>query len=752
MEDDLGHSANYTYNGNRLASVSSTDDLITEYGYDNAANALRTIAYPNGTTRDYTFDDMGRVSTISRNGNQQTVAIDRGSFGSYAVIDSEGGVFETVVGASGEVLYMVDALGNKTVAQYNNNVAAVTSIQTAMGRTVHYDYDKDFNITQSVGPDGTATQFTYSVDFGGLERYTDAKGQSVVYSYDDKGQGNGNILADGKGGSLEYNEKGDVVSTTDRSGRNRTMEYDAQGRLLRATNADNRLQELVYDAKGNVVKLKDSLLGDTTMTYTDQERLKSIIYADGRGFSYTYDDCGRIIKQTYSDGFVQNYEYDALGRVSRMTDKNGKLLVGLEYDAVTGLLLSKTFGNGTNVHYAYDLNGNLLSMTHKGKDGSVLEAFQYTYDADGRRTQVESSEGVEAYMYDLAGQLTAVTYSDGTTESFQYDAVGNRVSANGEAYTVNELNQYLTVGNASFTYDDNGCMTSRRDANGTTSYEYDANSHLVRVVRPDGKTWSCQYDALGNRVQVNDNGQIRKQMYTLGSLPSLAAEYDASGKLIRRYILLGSMLIADVDASGNYRYYHTDGLGSTRLLTNDAGAVVSRQSYNAFGGLRTASGETMRFGFVGMYGVEVDATGLVFMRNRYYDTAIGRFTQMDPIGINAGDVNWYRYCVNSPNMAIDPIGLELVICKSQNKSGSEENGNNEHVNDEQKWPDLNEPPSSPENPRIDDSQKALNPPSGIKIPINDDIFIYIGGRFPNNPDPTRKRRGFGGVIGIGGEF
>ena len=665
MEDDLGHIVNYTYNGNRLASVSGIDGLTTEYGYDNSANALKSIAYPNGTTRDYTFDQMGRVATISRNGNQQTVTIDRGRFGSYAVIDAEGAVTETVVGAAGEVLYTVDALGNKTITQYNNNVAAVTSIQTAMGRTVHYDYDKDFNITRGIAPDGTATQFTYSVDFGGLERYTDAKGQSVVYSYDDKGQGTGNIQADGRGIIVEYNDKGDVIATTDRSGRTSTMEYDTQGRLLKETDADGRSQEQVYDVKGNVVKLKDSLLGDTTMTYTEQKWLKSITYADGHGFSYEYDSFGRVVKQTFSDGFVQQYEYDDLGRISRMTDKNGKLLVSLEYDAVTGMLVSRTFGNGTSVHYTYDLNGNVLSITHKGKDGSVLETFQYTYDADGRRTQVESSEGVEAYTYDLAGQLIAVTNPDGSSETFTYDAVGNRVSANGEAYTANELNQYLTVGNATFTYDDNGNMTSRTDANGMTTYEYDVHLRLVRVVKPDGAEWSCQYDTLGNRTQVNDNGQIRKQLYTFGSLPSLAAEYNASGKLVRRYISLGSTLIADVDSSGNYRYYHADGLGSIRLLTNSAGAVVSRQSYNAFGGLRTASGEAMRFGFVGMYGVEVDSTGLIFMRNRYYDTAIGRFMQMDPIGINAGDVNWYRYCENSPNMAIDPNGLEKgVLCST----------------------------------------------------------------------------------------
>ena len=656
VQDDLGHVVSYTYNENRLVSSKGADDLVTEYIYDNKEKILKTIIYPDGTTRDYTFDNIGRVATISRNGNQQTVTIDRGRFGSYAVIDTDGAVWEKVVGALGEVLYTVDALANKTIYKYDDDVAVVTAIQTATGRVVHYEYDKDFNITRAIAPDGTSTSFAYSVDFGGLERYTDARGQSVMYSYDEKGQGVGNSLTNNNGGSLEYNDHGDIVSMTWRNGKKATLDYDAQGRLISTTDADNRSLELFYDTKGNIEKITDSQQGDTMLNYTAEERVKNITYADGRGFSYEYDNVGRLIKQVYSDGFEQCYEYDTLSRVSRMTDKSGNLLVSLEYDVVTGMIISKIFGNGTSVHYSYDLNGNVLSIIHKDKNGNDLEKFQYTYDADGRRTQVESSEGMEIYTYDLAGQLTDVTYPDGSTESFTYDAIGNRVTANGETYTVNELNQVLSAGDATFTYDDNGNMSSRTDASGTTRYEYDANSRLIRIVSPDGKEWSCQYDALGNRSQVNDNGQIRKQLYTIGSLSSLAAEYNASGKLTRRYVLLNNELIADIDYSGNYRYYHGDCLGSARLLTNSAGAVVSRQSYNAFGGLRMASGEAIRFGFVGTYGVESDTTRFVFMRNRYYDTAIGRFTQMDPIGVNAGDVNWYRYCGNSPSIFIDTLG------------------------------------------------------------------------------------------------
>ena len=61
--------------------------------------------------------------------------------------------------------------------------------------------------------------------------------------------------------------------------------------------------------------------------------------------------------------------------------------------------------------------------------------------------------------------------------------------------------------------------------------------------------------------------------------------------------------------------------------------------------------------WVGTLGVEKDTTGLVFMRNRYYDEKVGRFIQMDPIGLKAGDVNLYRYCGNNSEQMVDISGL-----------------------------------------------------------------------------------------------
>jgi RHS repeat-associated protein len=52
-----------------------------------------------------------------------------------------------------------------------------------------------------------------------------------------------------------------------------------------------------------------------------------------------------------------------------------------------------------------------------------------------------------------------------------------------------------------------------------------------------------------------------------------------------------------------------------------------------------------------------DGSGLVYKRNRYYDPASGRFTQVDPIGL-AGGLSAYGFAGGDPVSFVDPFGLD----------------------------------------------------------------------------------------------
>jgi RHS repeat-associated protein len=54
-----------------------------------------------------------------------------------------------------------------------------------------------------------------------------------------------------------------------------------------------------------------------------------------------------------------------------------------------------------------------------------------------------------------------------------------------------------------------------------------------------------------------------------------------------------------------------------------------------------------------------DASGQMYMRNRYYDPVTGQFTQPDPIGL-AGGLNSYGFAAGDPVSCSDPYGLCAV--------------------------------------------------------------------------------------------
>jgi RHS repeat-associated protein len=269
----------------------------------------------------------------------------------------------------------------------------------------------------------------------------------------------------------------------------------------------------------------------------------------------------------------------------------------------------------------------------------------------------------------FSGANTSAEYT------YEYDGAGNMVSkvteiagsaTVTETRTVNSLNQITAnsvVGssttNWSFTYDTNGNMKTRVNTtlSQTTTYSWDEDNRLTQVLLPSGATVSYTYDVKGRMLSRTDSGGTTTFVW---DGMDCVMETDPSGNVTRYYIPKGRLMSFDRTVSGTTTVYqvHTDALGSVRKVTSSSASVIATYDYDAWGNLLPSSfdslpGSPFLLRWLGGTGVRFDAaTGLYYMRQRWYDPTIGRFASRDPLQ----SVNRYAYTGN-PIRFSDPSGL-----------------------------------------------------------------------------------------------
>ncbi len=656
----------YDSTGELLTEVVAPGNTITRYDYAKAPgqssdHALTGITSPDGTHQLYAYDALGRLAEQSRDGGAERLKFAYDALGNVSVTDATGKVTALQLGDRGQPLAVRNALGQVVSFQYDANFN-LTRLTGPDGGVSTLDYDAQGNATRLINPLGQTVGLAYT-GLARLDSLTDAKSQFTDFGYDSTGNLTGITYPDTSAEQFGHDASGEVTTLRNRRGQAITLTRNALGQITRKSYPGGRTTDFSYDNRGDLTNVTDSVLGVTAMLYDAKSLLTRITYPDGKGFAFDYNGAGRRTKRTCHDGYVLNYTYDDAGRLSRLADGTGKEIISYGYDT-NGRLNREDKGNGTWTTYAYDDAGQLLELVNFAKDGGVLSRFAYTYDANGNRTSMTTLAGRTAYGYDRIGQLTSVTFPDGRVVAYAYDAAGNRVTVtdNGTttAYTANNLNQYTQAGAATFTYDTDGNMTSKKNASGTTTYDYDVENRLVRVATPKDGTWDYTYDALGNRVAVTHNGQTTRYVHDPVGLVDVAAEYNGAGALVARYDH-GLGLAARMDPTGAPAYYDFDALGHTRELTDSAGSVANRYDYDPFG-VPTIKEEAIAnpFRYVGRFGVTAEASGLHLMRARHYEAEVGRFVSPDPIGLAGEDPNLYRYTQNNPEGDVDPSGLDSV--------------------------------------------------------------------------------------------
>ena len=292
------------------------------------------------------------------------------------------------------------------------------------------------------------------------------------------------------------------------------------------------------------------------------------------------------------------------------------------------------------------------------------------------------------YEFDVLGRL--VTAKGGPTgnlwyQTYQYDRYGNREDVTASGVAADGTTPIPMDGIPDLAYDHN----TNRIA--TTGYQYDVNGNQTRTLAEDGVTWvKYEYDSANRLWWVKKDDGTQLQRFGFGATNARFQSFDAQANQWTLYAATGGTVLAEYTEltpstptwTKGYTYLgdrllstgtpngqggetsefnHPDKLG-TRAVTNSAGSSYDQANLPfgiALNAESTLTANNKRFT---SYDRSVK-TGLDYAVNRTYDSKLGRFTQVDPIGLEASNLespqtlNLYQYCGNDPINNTDPDGL-----------------------------------------------------------------------------------------------
>jgi RHS repeat-associated protein len=576
------------------------------------------------------------------------------------------------------------------------------------GQFQTFGYDTSGNLTNVADGDSSRpaqNQATLSYDPSGsdtvardgtLRSATDGNGNRTTFGYDTLREltsinppaaGTNDVVGTQLGSTtMTYDSFGRLATLTDGRGQVHTFSYDSMDRMTKDLLGSGDYIRYTYDADGNLTQ-RDERRGGTTTTSTygfdALNRVSSESFPSGQSNTYAYTLNSQLYTLTTTGG-TTTYGYDAIDRVTSITDASSAVVRYGYDDGTTGgtpRTITTTMPGGATTTTSLNQSGRPTSITTKSSGGTVIQNRSYGYgwtDASGAR---------------VGAQVSSMSDNAGNTTSYRYDQTGQLADAkkvNGS--TTDELT--WTFDRASNRTSKTRRLTGSADA--VTSYKYNNNNQLCWTV-PGTSANACNsapaggagftYDADGNQLTGGPGGAFTYDAYnrttamgstSLGYLSPTQNELTTFGSTSMQYTALG--LSAEIngttktyiirDPSGNAvaqrrvsgttlqgtDYYVPDNLGSTTALLT-SGSVARSWTYDPDGTpASSGSGASTDLLFAGGQSL---SNGLTHFGARYYNPAIGRWTQPDPLQqiSDLTQANRYIYAGGDPVDGADPTGL-----------------------------------------------------------------------------------------------
>ncbi len=400
ITDSLGNTSSFNYDevGNVTGRQDALGNTVASYTYDPQKYLLTSVkdALDNSTNNQY--DSLGRLSAI-------TDPLNRSTQFSYDNLNRH---IQTVDALQGQASQEFNAMGNrKAMVDANNNRRG-------------FSFDLAGRLTGSSSDTGSHS-YTYN-QAGLLSGFTNGRGQNRTWQYDDARR---LISQNDPDGSISctYDGNGNLLTVSDASG-TITRQYDALNRVVSYTDARGNTIGYTYDEAGNLSTITYPGGKQVQYTYDAADKLTQVRDWAGRITTYAYDANGRLTGTHRPDGTVETRTYNEAGRLTRIKDvaPGGSTLTQFDftYDAAGNItdefsnlpdpantgdnsVITCTTDNRMATYngqaVAYDADGNMTLGPLNG------EMTQYTFNSRNRLTGAGSS----SYTYDAEGNRTGAT-------------------------------------------------------------------------------------------------------------------------------------------------------------------------------------------------------------------------------------------------------------------------------------------------------------------------------------------------------
>lgn len=618
----------------------TTGPLVTTFAYDAAGNQITAL------------DQIGQTTTLSYDTLNRRTSIDYSDVATADVLftyDADGNR-KQVVDGTGTTVYALDEAGRPV------------SVTSPGSTTVGSRYDLDGNRTKLIYPDGTAVTYTYNKG-GQLASLTDWASRSVTYSYWPNGLIKSALNADASLTTYAYDNAQrltDVMHTNsagslfDRS----FYAFDAVGNVTRVNHGllpaqfarpdgligSNGTWTGTYASINEVTPNDASFLaspsGPATPNYYEVSLSDALAPMDVSGIKYRF----RVAKSGNDSGQVTNISVevrDGSTILNTFSVQGIKGASGSGWTTYTGSIRPQEASQLASL-------ANLrLRFTPTSSGGGQARKAQVSW-AEVEVPAPPDPAAASTYGYDRLYRLTSASDASGT-RTYTYDPVGNRltkVAGGTTTYTYDRADRMTAAGPLSVTVDAKGNLTAR----GTDTFAFDQANRLISATVL-GSTETYVYDGNDTRFsrKVGANPAVRQISDIAPGLPVTIS--DGTRKTVYGHGVAYAVTGTAVEV------YHTDGLGSVRALTNTTGSVIATYRTDEWGvATATTGSSTQPLSFTGE---PRDATGLTYLRARYYDPSLGRFLSRDTwLGAPSEPqtLNHYTYANNNPTTLTDPSG------------------------------------------------------------------------------------------------